>query len=208
MTHPDFGRSPITEIWNASSPLAIIMLRNSNQSFGWISIFLHWSIAIGVVLQFAFGIYMLSLDYYDPDYHSLPHYHKSLGVLLGCLIIFRLIWSGINHRPESLQNDRLIRVGARWVQWLMNFLLVLVVTMGYLISTATGDGVWVFDWFEIPAVIPAISNQEDLAGRWHYWLACLVLALAGLHAAGAIKHHFIDKDRTLRRMFVGNNQKQ
>ncbi|HCP03272.1 MAG TPA: cytochrome B, partial [Pseudomonas sp.] len=38
------------------------------------------------------------------------------------------------------------------------------------------------------------------AGAVHYWLALGLLGLAGLHALGALKHHLIDKDNTLRRM--------
>ncbi|MCP4056217.1 MAG: cytochrome b, partial [Pseudoalteromonas sp.] len=34
----------------------------------------------------------------------------------------------------------------------------------------------------------------------HYYGACTLIGLAVLHALGALKHHFIDKDKTLTRM--------
>src|SRR5690606_16265282 len=45
-----------------------------------------------------------------------------------------------------------------------------------------------------------LLSQADRAGQIHYWMAMAVLALAGLHALGALKHHFLDRDDTLRRM--------
>jgi cytochrome b561 len=34
----------------------------------------------------------------------------------------------------------------------------------------------------------------------HYWVTWSLIVLAGIHALGALKHHFIDRDNTLRRM--------
>ena len=78
--------------------------------------------------------------------------------------------------------------------------MLLIVTSGYLISTAKGSGVSLFGWFEVPALVSGLPEQADVAGAVHYWLALGLLALAGLHALGALKHHLIDKDNTLRRM--------
>ena len=52
----------------------------------------------------------------------------------------------------------------------------------------------------MPATLQGIENQEDLAGTFHWWAACILMLLVGIHAAGALKHHFIDKDTTLKRM--------
>jgi cytochrome b561 len=44
------------------------------------------------------------------------------------------------------------------------------------------------------------TNQEDLAGAVHKYLAYLLMCSVVLHALAALKHHFIDKDNTLTRM--------
>ncbi|NKB76162.1 MAG: cytochrome b [Gammaproteobacteria bacterium] len=177
------------------------MIRNSKKSFGWVTIVLHWLIALTVIGQFSFGLYMLSLDYYDPRYHSLPFYHKSIGIIFAAILIFRIFWSLTNQFPDAAQG---VKRWEHWlsiiVQWAMNLLLLIVVSMGYLISTATGDGIEVFSWFEIPATITSIDHQEDWAGEMHYWFALSVLLLAGFHGLAGLKHHFVDKDQTLNRM--------
>jgi cytochrome b561 len=71
---------------------------------------------------------------------------------------------------------------------------------GYLISTADGRAIQVFDWFEVPALVTGIANQEDIAGAVHYWVAVALIALASLHGLAALKHHFLDRDGTLLRM--------
>ncbi|NKB63053.1 MAG: cytochrome b [Gammaproteobacteria bacterium] len=180
------------------------MIRNSKTSFGWLAIVIHWLIALTVVGQFVLGLYMVSLNYYHPNYQILPYYHKSIGILFAMLLLFRIFWSLINKRPGSVPG---VRVWEHWasviVQWAMNLLLVVVVCMGYLISTATGDSISVFDWFEVPATITSIDHQEDWAGEMHYWFALSVMILAGLHGLAALKHHFLDKDQTLNRMIGG-----
>jgi cytochrome b561 len=79
-------------------------------------------------------------------------------------------------------------------------LLFTVMISGYLISTADGRAISVFNIFELPALPWSIENQEDIAGDIHFWLACFLVGFASLHALAALKHHFIEKDHTLKRM--------
>jgi cytochrome b561 len=75
-----------------------------------------------------------------------------------------------------------------------------VMISGYLISTADGRAISVFGWFEVPALITSIPDQEDIAGLIHEYLAWGLVIFSGLHALAALKHHFIDRDPTLKRM--------
>ena len=71
---------------------------------------------------------------------------------------------------------------------------------GYLISTADNRPIDVFGWFFIPASITSIPDQEDTAGLVHLVVASTLLGLVLLHAAAALKHHYIDRDDTLKRI--------
>ncbi len=71
---------------------------------------------------------------------------------------------------------------------------------GYLISTADGRAIEVFNWFSIPALGELFSDQADIAGEIHYYLAFSLIGLAVLHALAALKHHYINKDNTLKKM--------
>jgi len=71
---------------------------------------------------------------------------------------------------------------------------------GYLISSADGRGIGVFEMFQVPALPWSINNQEDIAGDIHEILAWSLIVLVAVHALAALKHHFIDNDKTLMKM--------
>ena len=144
---------------------------------------------------------MTDLTYYSPYYRTAPFWHKSIGISLAALLVLRLCWRLLNSRPRPLAHHQ------RWegqlaggVHTLLYLLLGVVVISGYLISTARGQGVDVFGWFLIPALITDLPLHADRSGLVHYWIAICILGLAAIHALGALKHHFLDRDDTLRRM--------
>ena len=52
------------------------------------------------------------------------------------------------------------------------------------------------------------DTKEKLSGLTvglHWLVGRIMIAAVLLHVAGALKHHFVDKDGTLRRMLGGSN---
>lgn len=87
-------------------------------------------------------------------------------------------------------------------------LLVAVIVAGYLISTADGEPISVFGWFSVPATLSGLPDQADVAGEIHLYLAWALVVFAVLHAFAALKHHFIDRDPTLKRMLGRSSNEQ
>ena len=86
----------------------------------------------------------------------------------------------------------------------MLFILMLLMPVsGYLISTSSGDGIDVFGVFTLPALLQIDKQARDLAIDVHYWLAYIGLGIIAVHGLAAIKHHVVNKDRTLMRMLSG-----
>ncbi|TNF37221.1 MAG: cytochrome b [Gammaproteobacteria bacterium] len=176
-------------------------LHNTSASYGMISMGFHWVSALLVIGLFGLGLWMVDLSYYDEWYRTAPLIHKGTGFILLLLTLLRLLWKLYSPAPLALQQHKPIeRRLAKATHHLIYVLLFLLMFSGYLISTADGRALEVFDWFSIPATIHGIERQEDIAGDVHEILAYSLIALVVLHAAGAIKHHVIDKDNTLRRM--------
>jgi cytochrome b561 len=176
--------------------------RNSTERYGLAAVLLHWLVALAVAGLFPLGLWMTGLDYYDPWYRQGPDLHKGIGVLLFMVLLLRLGWRLWSPPPEPLENhSRIEKIAAHLVHRALYLLLFLIMVSGYLISTADGRPLAVFGWFEIPALIAGVEGQEDVAGRVHLILALTLVACVALHVAGALKHHFIDRDRTLLRMF-------
>jgi len=174
---------------------------NTTQTWGLISIIIHWISAITLIALFILGLWMVELTYYDDWYRSAPHLHKSIGLLVFFITILRIIWLRLSKKPTLLKSHSQIEHRlAKIVHWALYILLFSLMISGYLISTADGRSIELFNWFEIPAILSGITGQEDIAGKIHYILAMSLIVVACLHALGAIKHHFIDKDKTLNRM--------
>ncbi|MFL1543178.1 cytochrome b [Pseudomonas sp. O39] len=178
-----------------------MQLRNSPARYGWVSIVLHWGVALVVFGLFALGLWMVGLDYYSTWRKDAPDLHKSIGITLFAIMLVRIVWRLISPPPPPLASySRLTRIGAAFGHAFLYLGLFAVMIAGYLISTADGVGIPVFGLFEIPVVVSGLPDQADTAGVVHLYLAWVLVVFAGLHGVAAFKHHFIDRDATLTRM--------
>jgi cytochrome b561 len=174
-------------------------LKNDPGRYGLVSIALHWLMALLIFGLYFLGEYMVDLDYYDPWYIRAPDLHRSLGILVAVLLVLRLVWRRLNPRPPAEGRAWERRIAA-CMHGLLYVLIGMAALSGYLISTGDGQGVPVFGLIEVPALSDGFHNQEDIAGRIHEFTTHALFLLALLHGLAALKHHFFDRDRTLRRM--------
>ena len=175
--------------------------KNSGSEYGHLSLLLHWLVALAVYGMFALGLWMVSLGYYDTWYHKAPELHKSMGILLFAVMLLRVIWRFVSPPPAPLASySPLVRYSAVAVHLLLYAMLFAIFISGYLISTAEGKPIDLFGLLPIPAIFSGYGAQADLAGDIHLWLAWTVVILSLLHGLAALKHHFIDRDTTLKRM--------
>ncbi len=159
----------------------------------------HWTSALVVVAMFAVGVWMVELTYYSQWYKVAPHWHKSVGLLLAGLTLFRLMWKVVTKSP-GLEGKPYEVVVAKLVHVFMYLVMLTLFISGYLISTEDGRGIDVFTWFTIPGAGQLFEGQADLAGEIHELAAWTLIIMAAVHALAAVKHHVIDKDDTLRKM--------
>ncbi|VVN04464.1 Cytochrome b561 [Pseudomonas fluorescens] len=178
-----------------------MQLRNSSSRYGWVSIFMHWAVALVVFGLFASGLWMVGLDYYSSWRKDAPDLHKSIGLVLLAAMVLRVLWRFISPPPPALKSySRMTRIGASFGHGFLYLSLFAVMIAGYLISTADGVGIPVFGLFEVPALVSGLPDQADTAGVIHFYLAWVLVIFSALHALAALKHHFIDRDATLTRM--------
>ena len=159
----------------------------------------HWISAAVVIGMFAVGLWMVDLSYYSEWYRTAPHWHKSIGIILAGLTIFRFVWKMVTKSPK-VEGSAIEIAGAKVVHLAMYIALAVLFISGYLISTEDGRGIDVFTWFTVPGAGALFENQADRAGLIHFYAAWALILMAGAHALAALKHHFINKDNTLRKM--------
>jgi cytochrome b561 len=72
--------------------------------------------------------------------------------------------------------------------------------LGWAYSSAAGFPIVLFGQWPLPDFVPVSEALADALKPLHQWAAYSMAALVVLHVAGALKHHFIDRDGLLRRM--------
>ena len=179
------------------------MLINTRERYGLIARFLHWFVFILVAGMLLGGVLIALLP--SGGFRTVVvSAHKSTGVVVLLLMIIRLLWRFYNPRPRDLGNIPLLKYIAHVLHIWLYVLLFLQPLSGILMSQAYGYPVTVFGAFKLP---PFIWNSPALGSVWgeiHRTTAVVLSVAIAIHAAAALKHHFIDGDRTLMRMLKGS----
>jgi cytochrome b561 len=177
----------------------MILIKNTIERYGIGAIFLHWLIALLILGQIGLGWYMSDLER-SPIKIKLYGLHKEIGVLILILAIIRISWRAINIAPSMLYLSPFDRVASRFVHSILYFFMFAVPISGWIMSSASGLSVSFFGLFTLPDLVSPDKQISHLFNEIHTWLAYTLLTIIAIHVAGALKHHFINKDTTLRRM--------
>ncbi len=180
----------------------------TGQNYSFVSKFLHWGSAVVMTSLFALGVYMIDLGYYDENYTASYSIHKGVGMIAILIASTQILWAVSNKSPMLVATLKpWERISAKLMHWILFALILIVPLSGYGIAVAAGQGVDIFGFFSVPAILPGVlmemENLESLMSNAHFYLAYGSASLVLFHVVAALKHHFIDRDRTLRRMLWG-----
>lgn len=183
--------------------------RNTPQSFGSVTRSFHWLTALLILTAIPLGVIANRLPYDTAEglatKAQLFSVHKTLGVAAFVVALARISWALVETRPAHLHPDRRAEtVLAEVVHWLLYISLVMVPLTGWVHHAAvTGFAPILWPFGQTLPFVPQTESVAAAAGMAH-WVFTKVLAVSILlHVAGALKHHIIDKDGTLRRMTRG-----
>jgi cytochrome b561 len=165
-----------------------------------VSLILHWLIAALVVTQV---ILIMIRDATEGEVaRELLGFHKSVGLGILVLTLGRLGWRIANPAiplPDTMA--RWQKLLARATHVLFYVLLIGMPLSGWAASSAAGRDILWFGLFQWP-LLP-IGGGREAAGQlmdMHELAAKALYVLIVLHVAGALKHHFLERDNVLHRM--------
>ena len=184
-------------------------LGNTSERYGSITKTFHWLIALLIVGVIATGSIAHNLSTTDPDSLAwkirLYSIHKTIGLAIFFTALLRIVWAIIQPKPAMIgKASKPQAFLAEVVHYALYASLVLVPLTGWMTHAAT-EGFAPIKW-PFGQELPFIPNDPELAERFataHKFFERVMLGSLFLHIAGALKHHFIDKDDTLRRMWFG-----
>ena len=178
------------------------MLKNTTDSYGLIARLFHWIIflmVIGVIIGGDIAADMPS----GPGKSQMIGIHKSFGFTILVLVVLRLLWRLINPLPRDLGTSRIENKLGHAMHIFLYILLLSQPIIGILMSQSFGHPVSPFDWFKVPTFVSDNIRLGKILLEIHETLWVVLAISVGIHAAAALKHHFIEKNRTLMRMILG-----
>lgn len=168
--------------------------------FDTLTITMHWITLLVVLTLFGSGVLYGQVEErsWAP---TLLRVHRSLGVMIWTLTVLRLSWRVTGARfpafPASM--TPLHQLAARLSEYGLYALLLLQPATGVAQTILRGRPFEVFAW----SIPPLVARDLALVGIFrtaHEIGAWCLFALAGLHAAAALVHHFILRDDVLETM--------
>ena len=171
---------------------------DSPESFGWISIGLHWVAAAFIVALWLVGKSIGDLpDELQDDRREL---HMTTAISVWLLLFVRVVWRFRSGHPRSEgQSKRTHRV-AKLIHYTMLLVLLVMMFSGPVMVWAFAQPVEMFGIVNVPVASTQIEWLSGLAHSVHATSGTLMLILVLLHTAGALKHLMFHDDDTIIRM--------
>jgi cytochrome b561 len=174
--------------------------RNTKRSWGSLSRTLHWIIVLLIINQWVIAVRADALPK-GPALIAALWWHKSFGITILMLAVVRLVWRWMNPVPDLTAETRpWERMLARVSHFLLYALLFAIPLSGWMMSSARNFPVSWFGVLQLPDLVGANPQLYERLHALHGQLFAALVVVAALHIAGALKHHFIDRNDVLRRM--------
>ncbi|MGL4285178.1 MAG: cytochrome b [Phreatobacter sp.] len=182
-----------------------MQIKNSTDRYGAIAQSLHWLTVILLMLAWTLGTFG---DVFPrgPARATGQFVHMIAGLAILAVLAARLSWRMVDPPPPPAPT----RLGlwaeraAQLTHCALYLLLIAVPIVGIVLQFARGRPVPLFGLAEIPSPWVADRAFSRNVRQVHELIAHALLILAGLHAAAALCHHWIFRDRTLARMLPGS----
>jgi cytochrome b561 len=190
---------------------------NTRENYGRIARWLHWGTAMLFLLSYCAVYYRhWFTEKQTPENLVALQLHLSAGISIAVIVILRIIWRNMNVQPVLEPGPRWQQLLAHSAHYALYAVMILMPLTGYI---GTGVATEFFYLFQIPKFedtwlfqtvvagylgmtfkqfeAPIDFLHKDIMGAWLVWI--LIVG----HAAAAMYHHYVYKDRTLVKMTTG-----
>jgi cytochrome b561 len=181
---------------NENNETLDLLVKNEANRYGIMSRLLHWTIGILFISLIPLGIFTSMIPENAPFRLSYYVIHKTIGVTLFILVLIRIAWNMFSQRPalNSSLKERDAKLAHR-AHLTLYFIMLAVPVTGFMMTSYHGYGTYFYFW-EFPPPV----EESDIYIAWglfhKYLLPYLIYIVLGAHVLGALKHHFIDRDKT------------
>lgn len=159
----------------------------------------HWVMALMIISMLLLGVSMVQS--LAPWHAKAIFYHRSVGVLVLVLVLFRLANRLFFKAPKlPLDLPRLQVFAAHLTQVMLYTAMITMPLSGWLMQSADGRLVSVFGLFNLPPLIHSNLVAYGFFRELHSLLAWSLIIIILMHAGAALYHRLIRKDKVLQSM--------
>jgi cytochrome b561 len=159
-------------------------LYDRQDSFGWISIALHWTSSIAIIALWLLGQSIMAQAPEAVD--ARRALHVTLGLIAWLPIAARIVWRFKTTHPQVTGQSALTHRAAQLTHYLMLLALSVMLVSGPIMAWA----------------LPERVELASYALLFHGNAAILLVGLVVLHILAALKHLMFHDDETIARIFL------
>jgi len=174
-------------------------LTDTPTSYGLISRFNHWVVALLVLVMLGIGLYFADLPRGDEKTFWLQM-HMAIGALTAVFVVLRVLWRAVSRRTQPFPQARFLQVTTDIVHGVLMLALVIMVVTGPLTVWTAGRPVAPFDLFSIASPTGEMHNLHEILEQVHVVTAYILMGALALHILGMLKHLVFDRQVLMGRM--------
>jgi len=162
---------------------------------------LHWVLAIGLFYQLGLGLWMEDIPKDPPGVRAgWFNLHKSIGICLGFLILWRLGWRVTHSVPAPpIGNTDFQNKLSQWAHRALYVCMVVLPVSGFMGSSFSPYPVKFFG-LPLPKLWEPSPEGKELFSEIHEVSAFIMMIIIILHISAAIWHQWVKRDGLLSRM--------
>jgi cytochrome b561 len=162
---------------------------------------LHWVLALGLISQLVLGLWMEGIPKEPPgERASWFNLHKSIGIVLGFIILWRMGWRVTHSVPMALPNTPDWQQSlAKLNHGLMYVFMLALPLSGFLGSSFSQYPVKFFG-YPLPRLWQPFPDGKEVMSEVHEWSALALMGLLAVHLLAVCWHTLVKKDGLLHRM--------
>jgi cytochrome b561 len=176
-----------------------MQLQDKKNSYGWISILLHWLTATLILCIWFIGNSIGSENIEHRNYWQ--HIHISVGLSSYFILLFRILWRFKSGHPVLIGQSRTIHTFGKIAHYLMLLFLIILLLSGPMIILMTGNALTIFDWISIESPFKYSQHLSNIAYQFHFFASSALILTVCLHISAAFKHMMFHEDETFARIF-------
>lgn len=164
---------------------------------------LHWLMALLILLQAVVGWIGHEMER-SPLKVDVLTAHKSLGITLLMLAVFRLLWRWTHPAPPHPTDSPPWQLWAARLTHVALYILMIALPFSGWLVASTSIVPWKLWWLiPWPKIAAADTALHEIAKDLHEALVWWLVAVLAVHVAAALWHHFAKRDTVLLRMLRG-----